>query len=105
MADEKKDRAVLEAIAQIYCEAHHADVPKVRGVCAECQGVIDYTLERTKRCPNGHEGNCQDCAIHCSRADRREQVRTMMAYAAPRMFVRHPIMAAGYVRKKFKNRS
>ena len=95
-----KDRKTLEAIGRIYCAAHHAGGKDATGLCPACRETVDATLARTQVCPNGHEGNCQDCAIHCQRGEAREHIRQMMAYAAPRMAFRHPLMTLEYLRKK-----
>ena len=63
---------------------------------------IDATLARTAICPYGHEGNCQDCDIHCQRGEAQMRIKEIMRYSAPRMTLRHPIMTAGYLRKKLR---
>lgn len=73
-------------------------------LCPECAKVIAYAMARTEKCPNNHEGNCKDCVIHCYNGEMRDRVKAMMAYAAPRMLVHHPVMTARYLRKKFKGR-
>ena len=95
-----RDRRTLEAIGHIYCAAHHDDEKDPAGLCPECRTVIDATLERAAACPFGHEGNCQDCRVHCQRGEAREKIRTIMRYSAPRMAFRHPLMTIGYLRKK-----
>ena len=100
-----KDRKTLEAIGQIYCSAHHKDTPKDQaGLCETCRETVDRTLERTVSCPYGHESNCQDCDIHCQRGEAQARIREMMAYAAPRMPVRHPLMTLEYLRKKVRSK-
>ena len=99
-----KDRSTLEAIGRIYCNAHHKDAPKDQaGLCVQCRETVDRTLERTASCPFGHEGNCQDCAVHCQRGESQQRVREMMSYAAPRMAFRHPLMTFEYLCKKTRS--
>ena len=95
-----KDQRTLEAIGRIYCRAHHTGSKDAAGLCAQCRETVDATLARTQACPFGHEGNCQDCAVHCQRGEAQRRIREIMRYAAPRMALRHPLMTAGYVRKK-----
>ncbi len=97
-----KDRKTLEAIGLIYCKAHHGGAKDAAGLCPSCRHTIEGTLERTASCPYGHEGNCEDCDIHCQRGEARERIREIMRYAAPRMTFRHPIMTLGYLRKKLR---
>jgi hypothetical protein len=95
-----KDRKTLEAIGHIYCAAHHDGVKDAAGLCPSCRATVDATLARTEACPFGHEGNCQDCNVHCQRGEAQERIREMMRYSAPRMALRHPLMTAEYLRKK-----
>lgn len=100
-----RDRRTLEAIGRIYCHGNHAHMAKdAAGLCLQCRCAVESTLARTIACPNGHEGNCQDCRIHCQRGEAQERIRKIMHYAAPRMVFRHPIMTAHYLRKKFHSR-
>ena len=97
----ERDRKTLEAIGRIYCSAHHGTAPKDEaGLCAPCRQVIDQTLRRTAACPFGHEGNCQDCSIHCQRGEAQQRIKEIMRYSAPRMTFRHPLMTAEYLLKK-----
>lgn len=99
-----KDRKTLEAIGRIYCAAHHEDAKKDEaGLCASCRETVERTFERASACPFGHEGNCQDCEVHCQRGDAQRRIREMMRYAAPRMTVRHPLMTFDYLRKKVRS--
>ena len=97
-----KDRKTLEAIGRIYCSAHHESDKDAAGLCPWCRETIDATLARTAICPYGHEGNCQDCDIHCQRGEAQMRIKEIMRYSAPRMTLRHPIMTAGYLRKKLR---
>lgn len=98
-----RDRRTLEAIGQIYCSGNHASAAKDSGgMCSSCRDAIEGTLARTASCPNGHDSNCQDCPIKCQRGDARARIRTIMAYAAPRMMLKHPIMTCEYLYKKLR---
>ncbi|MBR0405322.1 MAG: nitrous oxide-stimulated promoter family protein [Eggerthellaceae bacterium] len=94
------DRRVLEAMGLIFCKAHHSGEKDACGLCPSCRATVEETLARTAVCPFNHEGNCQDCAIHCQRGEARERIREIMRYAAPRMVLRHPLMTAEYLRRK-----
>lgn len=107
----RRDEKTLYAMASIYCKDHHrgdsSDSDKVgnrlddQGLCCQCAETVAYSIERTKRCPNEHKGNCEDCDIHCYRPEERARIREIMAYAGPRMFTKHPIMTFFYLKKKF----
>ena len=75
----------------IYCRDHHA---AGKGLCSECQGLLDYAGVRLERCHFGLEKPvCVKCPVHCYLPARREQVRAVMRYAGPRMLWRHPVLS------------
>ena len=98
-----RDRKTLEAMGFIFCSAHHGQAEKDDcGLCTQCRETVEATLERTVACPFGHEGNCQDCTVHCQRGEAQERIREIMRYAALRMVFKHPLMTAEYLKKKLR---
>jgi hypothetical protein len=85
------DREVrtVEAMIDLYCRGRHGSG---RDRCRDCEALRDYARKRLEKCPF-QEGKttCARCPIHCYRTDMREQVRTVMRYAGPRMLFRHPL--------------
>lgn len=81
----------LAAMIRCYCEDHqHA----ATGLCAECQGLMDYAHTRLQRCRFGEaKPTCVNCPVHCYQRERREQVREVMRYAGPRMLFKHPVLS------------
>jgi predicted amidophosphoribosyltransferase len=74
----------------IYCRGHHGTR---RGLCPECQELLDYAIARLDRCPfQTGKTTCADCSVHCYRPAEREMIRAVMRYAGPRMLFRHPIL-------------
>ena len=100
----RRDENTLYAMAGIFCADHHAGQKDSHGLCSECAETIAYSIERTKRCPNEHKGNCEDCSIHCYQPEVRARIREIMAYAGPRMLTKHPIMTFFYLKKKLLNK-
>ncbi|MGN1361014.1 MAG: nitrous oxide-stimulated promoter family protein [Eggerthellaceae bacterium] len=99
----QRDLRTLQAIGSIYCGAHHAGRPKdSTGMCPECSETILLTHDRAANCPYDHQGNCQDCTLKCNRGDQQQRIKAIMAYAAPRMLVRHPLMTLEYLAKKLR---
>jgi hypothetical protein len=79
----------VETMVRIYCRDHHEG-----GLCAECQGLLDYASVRLDRCRFGAEKpTCARCPVHCYQKNRREQVRVVMRYAGPRMLWEHPVFS------------
>ena len=86
-----RERKTVEAMIGLYCKAHHAAGSTL---CAECQGLLHYTLERLDNCPfQERKTTCAQCPIHCYQRERREQIRTVMRYAGPRLLFHRPLLA------------
>jgi len=78
-------------MVRCYCQDCHGAAAEL---CAECQGLLDYTTLRLERCRFGAEKpTCANCPVHCYQRDRREQMQVVMRYAGPRMLWRHPVMS------------
>jgi hypothetical protein len=86
---ERESKTVAMMISD-YCRAGHAAGKQ----CPECGELLDYALERLKRCPF-QEGKtvCSRCPVHCYKPDMRNRIRAVMRYAGPRMIYRHPVAA------------
>ncbi|AGH81432.1 hypothetical protein PCNPT3_07470 [Psychromonas sp. CNPT3] len=80
----------IRAMVNIYCHNKHP----AKETCAECQAFLSYANEKLDRCPYGqNKPTCNKCPIHCYKKEQREQARTIMRYAGPRMLLWHPILA------------
>lgn len=85
----------IEAMVNIYCRQLH----KTDSMCIECKDFLNYANERLDRCPYGQQKpTCNKCPIHCYKPEKREQARTIMRYAGPRMLIHHPILAIKHLR-------
>jgi Nitrous oxide-stimulated promoter len=86
-----RESRTLAAMIACYCEAHH----HANGaLCPECRQLLDYAALRLDRCRFGAEKPvCAKCPVHCYQPFRREQIRTVMRYAGPRMLLRHPVLS------------
>lgn len=80
-------------MVKIYCHAHHQRPTKSQ-LCPECANFIAYANEKLDRCPYGqNKPTCNKCPIHCYKNEQRQQAKTIMLYAGPRMLFMHPILA------------
>lgn len=90
-----RERVTMGKMVGIYCSAHHRDSGDT--LCAECQAFLDYADTRLHKCPYGEEKpTCANCPVHCYKPAQREQARTIMRYAGPRMLLRHPLLAIAH---------
>jgi hypothetical protein len=95
-----REGKTVAAMLEIYCHDHHGDT-----VCQECQELMRYVSLRLERCRFGDEKpTCAKCPVHCYQRDRREQIKTLMRYAGPKMLWKHPWLSLwhlldGWLRK------
>ena len=90
-----RERTTVRAMVQLYCRGKHGTGGEL---CATCAELMAYVDERLARCPWGAlKPTCAKCPVHCYRGDMRERIRSVMRYAGPRMFLRHPRMAVAHM--------
>lgn len=90
---ERECKAIAVMISD-YCRDHHSRTE----LCSECLELLNYALERLKRCPfQKRKTDCAKCRVHCYKPDMRAKIRLVMRYAGPRMIYRHPVLAILHV--------
>lgn len=91
-----RELTVIKAMVRMYCRGHGH--PKGDPLCADCNELYEYATRRLERCVFGDaKPTCANCTVHCYSAEKREQIRTVMKWAGPRMTFRHPILALLHV--------
>ena len=104
LAKKRNDEKLLvsEMIA-LYCRKQHHS-PK-ENLCPECQQLHDYALARIEHCPFMETRTfCSACKVHCYKPEMREQIRTVMRWAGPRMLPVHPILSIRHVAVTLKSK-
>jgi hypothetical protein len=87
----ERERRTIAAMIDLFCRGRHQ---AEAGPCGDCVELRDYADKRLEKCPFQEEKPpCADCPIHCYQPARREQVKAVMRYSGPRMFLRHPLFA------------
>ena len=91
----EREEKTIRAMVEIYCQDHH----QTRGqLCPDCAALLEYSQARLGNCPWGESKPvCAKCTIHCYRPALREEIRTVMRYAGPRMLLRHPLLAIDHL--------
>lgn len=90
------EKNVVSEMIAIYCRHNH-HTPKGQ-LCDECAALARYACDRVDHCPFMETKTfCSNCRVHCYKAEMREQIRTVMRYAGPRMLYVHPIGAIRHV--------
>lgn len=87
----EQEKTTVRQMVEIYCKGHHH---AEKGLCEECTTLLDYAFVRLDNCRYGeNKPTCKQCPIHCYKPQMREQMRTVMRYAGPRMLFIHPVSA------------
>lgn len=87
----RRERKTINAMIAIFCRDHHASTTRL---CPDCAALSAYADQRLDNCPfKDDKPTCAKCPIHCYKPATREQVRTVMRYAGPRMLYRRPLLA------------
>lgn len=95
----EREKAVVGRMIAMYCRAHHGGGE----MCAECRELLEYARKRLSLCPKGNaKTSCRKCLIHCYAPDKREQIRSVMRYAGPRMLFVHPVAAIRHIISELK---
>lgn len=87
----QKEKRMMTMIAKLYCRGKKHPAGGL-DLCPCCVELLNYAHSRTDRCPRMAEKTfCSKCPSPCYEPARREAIREMMCYAAPRLLLRHPI--------------
>jgi hypothetical protein len=87
----RRERQTLQAMICLYCQEQHGTR---QGLCPSCVDLEAYALARLAHCRYGsNKSTCVNCPTHCYKPEMRQQVRTVMRYAGPRMLMKHPLLA------------
>ncbi len=87
----QSEEAIVAQMIGLYC--HGKKHTQDGSLCEDCQRLLDYAHTRIERCPFMETKTfCAYCKVHCYKPEAKEQIRQVMAYAGPRMLLRHPWM-------------
>lgn len=97
------EKKVVSRMIAIYCRAKHNSKDEL---CADCEELRQYALQRLDRCVFGEEKpTCVTCPIHCYKSEMRAKIKTVMRYSGPRMLFFHPIDTFRHlIQEKKRNR-
>ena len=87
----------IKLMIEMYCSHFHQS----ESLCKDCLELHDYACLKIGKCPFGPDKPaCNQCTIHCYKPEKREQVKTVMRWAGPRMMYKHPVLAMQHLMKK-----
>jgi hypothetical protein len=87
----EEEAGSLSAVIGLYCRKKHGTK---EGFCKDCTSLRDYAVMRLERCiflPQ--KPTCARCPVHCYTPQRRQEIRQVMRYAAPRFYFFRPRLA------------
>ena len=74
----EKDLEVLREFVGLYCREHHGR--REGDLCDDCRNLLDYAVERRRKCPLDPKPRCSKCEIHCYREPYRAKIREVMKF-------------------------
>jgi len=81
------EKIIVGYMIDLYCRKKH----KGEGLCADCEQLMQYALERLTKCHFGTDKTaCKDCKAHCYKNDMRNRIREVMRFSGPRMLFYYP---------------
>ena len=99
----KEESSTLTALIELYCQKKHGTR---KGLCDECASLRDYAVARLECCiflPQ--KPTCARCPVHCYAPVRRQQIRQVMRFSAPRFYLFRPHLAIKHVWHTFQRPS
>ncbi|WP_042454924.1 nitrous oxide-stimulated promoter family protein [Neobacillus dielmonensis] len=90
----QKEKEIVKEMIELYCRKnHHRDK-----LCKNCQDLKSYAVLRLSLCRYGEgKSACMYCHIHCFKTKYREEMRDVMSYSWPWMFLYHPFFSIKHV--------
>ena len=77
--DTRGDEKVLRRFIAVYCMAHHGKDRE--SLCPPCHALLEYALERLRRCPYDPKPRCKACPTHCYKPEYRARIREVMRFS------------------------
>jgi hypothetical protein len=98
----EREKKTVQKMIRLYCHKHHQGS---NGLCSACSMLEKYATDRTNKCKFGkNKPVCSNCPVHCYKPEKRNEIKTVMRYAGPRMIYKHPVLAVLHiVDSKLKN--
>ena len=98
----EREKYTVGVMISMYCNHQHN---KDNHLCNDCTSLNKFAIERINKCIF-HENKpvCSECQVHCYHKEMREQVKSVMRFAGPRMLFFHPILGIRHLidKRRFK---
>lgn len=80
----EKDEKILKTFITVYCKKEHG----TQELCDDCSDVLEYALNRLRKCPLDPKPMCKNCPVHCYKPNYREKMKTIMKKAGITLILR-----------------
>ena len=95
----ERERRIMEAQFQLYCQEWHGGGQKL---CAECAELRRYLAEQMENCVlRSEKPTCTRCAFRCFAPEQHVRMKSIVRHAGSRLFWRFPLL---YLRHAFDTR-
>lgn len=99
-----EEKTIMEKMMRVYCRGQKHGAGK-GSLCAGCEELLAYANNRTSHCPYMESKTfCSKCPTHCYKPEKREQIRSVMRYAGPRMLLHSPVLVLKHALAPKQNR-
>ena len=96
----KRERITIKKMVKMYCNSKH-HTRKL--ICNDCQELLDYAILKIDRCIfETEKPACSECLVHCYAKEKRENIKTIMRFAGPRMMYYHPYLGIMHFIDKYR---
>ena len=91
----EKEKNTVTAMIEIYCKKNHQHKSSL---CLECSELNAYAQKRLTFCKHGETKSfCVNCKTQCYAPKYKAQIKSVMRFSGPWMFLYHPIMAISHL--------
>ncbi|MEA4812685.1 MAG: nitrous oxide-stimulated promoter family protein [Anaerolineaceae bacterium] len=91
----EEEKNTLLTVIDFYCNRKHGTKGEI---CLECNALKAYATKQLDNCIFLlQKPTCAQCPLHCYSPERRQQIRKVMRYAAPRFYFLHPYKAFKHI--------
>ena len=57
-------------------------------LCGDCAALVNYAMDKRRKCPLDPKPSCKHCPIHCYGKAYRTKMREVMAFSGKRLILR-----------------
>jgi hypothetical protein len=99
----RREKETIGVMIGMYCRSRHG---RRLVDCEGCRDLLAYAHQKIDRCVfHDAKPACNECRVHCYSRETREEIRTVMRFAGPRMMLFHPVLGAQHMVDRIRHRA